>query len=171
MTSGEWLRQRLPDRFKPLLSGTQFGQFVSVGIVGAVADTAVLALTAFLFGLSDLWAKAAGAEVAILVMFLLNERWTFTDQGAVGSVPFLRRLGKSHLVRAGGVGVQLAIFWALIRPYRVQLSVAGTDVWVIVASLFSIGVATAINYVFESLFTWQIQAVSTQSSEPNTPND
>jgi len=167
MSVEDRVRRRLPDRFEPLLSGAQFGQFISVGVIGAVADTAVLALASFLFGLSDLWAKAAGVEVAILVMFLLNERWTFPDHGAIGYRPFLMRLGKSHLVRSGGVGVQLAIFWALVGPYGIELSIAGIELWFVVASLLSIGIATVINYVFESLFTWQVQTFESSTGEPS----
>ena len=154
----EGLRRRLPERFEPLLSGAQFGRFVSVGVLGAIADTAVLAGTVLLVGLPEFWAKAAGIEVAVVVLFLANERWTFTEQGRAGWVAFLTRLWRSHLVRTGGVGVQLAVFWALIVPYRIEFAVAGVDLWVLVASLVSIAVATALNYVLESLFTWQIQA-------------
>lgn len=158
MTLGDWLRQRVPGRFEPLLSGRQIGQFISVGAVGAVADTTVLTLAVVFFGLPDLSAKAVGIEVAILLMFLLNERWTFTDSGSVGHIPFFRRLVKSHLVRSGGVGVQLAVFWVLIHSYSVRFSVAGTDSWFALASLVSIAVAMVINYLFESLFTWQIHS-------------
>jgi putative flippase GtrA len=167
MSVDDRIKQWVPDRFEPLLSAAQFGQFISVGVVGAVADTAVLALASLLFGVSDLWAKAAGVEVAILIMFFLNEQWTFPDKGDLGYRPFLSRLWRSHLVRSGGVGVQLAIFWALVGPYSIQFSVAGADIWFVVASLISIGIATVINYVFESLFTWQVQTFESSTGEPS----
>ena len=159
----DWLRGWLPGRFEPLFSVATFGRFISVGILGAVADTAALSVATLLVGVGDIWAKAAGIEVAILVMFLVNERWTFTDQGDGGYLPYLARLGKSHLVRAGGAGVQLAVFWLLVGPYRVRLAVGGTDVWFLLASLFAIAVATGINYVFESLFTWQVGTAESPS--------
>lgn len=155
------LRQWVPDRLAPLLSVATFAKFVSVGVVGAVADTAVLLCFSLLFAAPELMAKAAGIEVAVIVMFLLNERWTFTDQSDGGTLPFLRRLVRSHVVRVGGVGVQLAVFWALVGPYRLRLVVTGTDIWFVVASLVSIAVATAINYVCESMLTWQVQATET----------
>ena len=34
----------IPDRFESLVSGVRFGQFVSVGVVGAVADISLLAV-------------------------------------------------------------------------------------------------------------------------------
>jgi Predicted membrane protein len=158
------LRQWLRARLGPLLSVATFGRFVSVGILGAVADTAALSVAILVLGVGELAAKIAGIEVAILVMFLLNERWTFTDQGEGGHWPSLARLGKSHLVRAGGSAIQLGVFWALIQPYRIRVAVGGTDVWVLLASLASIAVATVVNYVFEGLFTWQVGTTGSPST-------
>ena len=169
------LRQRLtrwlPERVEPLVSGTQFGQFVSVGALGAVADTLVLAAATLLVGVSELWGKAAGIEVAIVLMFLLNERWTFTSYGNSGWRPLLARLGKSHLVRSGGVAVQLTTFWTLTGPYAIQVTINGFDVWFLLASLASIGIATLINYVFEGLFTWDIGGTSSTANEKPSSAD
>ncbi|MBX0293853.1 GtrA family protein [Haloarcula nitratireducens] len=154
------LRDRLfgavPDRFQSLLSGVRFSQFVSVGVIGAISDNTVLAVLRLGFGVPELWAKAAGIETAILVMFLVNEHWTFSSVGAAGRIPFLKRLGKSHLVRAGGSSVQLVIYWFLTQWLTIQLVVYGTDLWFLAASPIAIGVAMFVNYVFESLFTWQV---------------
>lgn len=152
------VRRIVPDRFESLVSGVRFGQFVSVGVVGAISDNTVLAVLGLSFGVSDMWAKAAGVETAILVMFLVNEHWTFSSQGATGRRSFAKRLGKSHLVRSGGVAVQLAIYWLLTQWLTVELLVAGTDLWFIAASPLAIGVAMLVNYVAESIFTWQVHA-------------
>jgi putative flippase GtrA len=143
-------------RVDALLSGARFGQFVSVGVVGAISDNAVLATLKLLLGVPELWAKAAGVETAIVVMFLVNEHWTFAGQGESGRVPFLKRLGKSHLVRSGGVTVQLVVYWALVTLVDIELVVFGTDLWFLAASPIAIGVAMSVNYVFESLFTWEV---------------
>ena len=144
------------DRLEPLLSGVRFGQFLSVGVVGAVSDTAVLTAATLAVGLPQLWAKAAGIETAILVMFLVNEHWTFADRGATGRGAVLWRLGKSHLVRSGGVTVQLLAFAGLTRWVDPSVVVAGTDLWFVAASLLAIAVAMGVNYAFESVFTWQV---------------
>ncbi len=144
------------NRVEALLSGARFGQFVSVGIVGAASDNAVLATLRLLFGVPELWAKAAGVETAIVVMFLVNEHWTFAGEGEPGRGPFLRRLGKSHLVRSGGVTVQLVVYWLLIEQVDLTVTVSGTDLWFLLASPIAIAVAMLVNYVFESLFTWQV---------------
>jgi len=171
MSFRQRLTRWLPERVKPLVSGSQFGQFLSVGAVGAIADTIVLAAATLLVGVSELWGKAAGIEVAVVLMFLLNERWTFTSYGSGGWRPLLARLGKSHLVRSGGVAVQLAAFWLLTSPYAMQVSIRGVDVWFLLASLASIGIATVINYVFEGLFTWDIGDSGSTANETSGSTD
>ena len=153
---GERLRRLVPDRFEALVSGVRFGQFVSVGVVGAISDNTVLAVLRLAFGVPEFWAKVAGVETAILVMFLVNEHWTFSTAGEAGVRPFLTRLGKSHLVRSGGVTVQLAVYWLLTQHLPVTLVVAGTDLWFLAASPIAIAAAMSVNYVFESVFTWQV---------------
>jgi putative flippase GtrA len=146
----------LRTRAESLLSGVRFGKFLSVGVVGAISDNTVLAVLGLGFGVPELLAKAAGIETAILVMFLVNEHWTFAGQGQSGLVPFGRRLAKSHLVRAGGSSVQFAIYWGLTQRLDVTIVVYETDLWFLLASPIAIGFAMVINYVFESLFTWQV---------------
>ena len=165
MSVVETLHQRVPTRLEPLVSGGTFGRFLSVGIAGAVVDTAVLTLAVIVGGVPNLWAKLAGIEAAVVVMFLLNERWTFSEQGKAGIAAFVRRLGKSHLVRSGGVALQLATFWLLIGLPGIQLTVGGVDLWFIVASILSIGIAMLLNYVFEGLFTWDIHDEASTGDE------
>jgi len=152
----ESLLRLVPDRFEALVSGVRFGQFASVGVVGAIADNTVLTALGLAFGVAELPAKAAGVETAIVVMFLVNEHWTFSSAGSTGTRAFLGRLAKSHLVRVGGVSVQLVVYWLLTQRLAVELLVAGTDVWFIAASPIAIAAAMSVNYVFESIFTWQV---------------
>ena len=146
----------MADRLDALRSATRFGQFVSVGVVGAVVDNTTLAALRLGAGVPELAAKAAGVEAAILVMFLVNERWTFADEGRAGALAVLRRLLTSHGVRAGGVAVQLVVYWALTQRLDVTLVVAGTDLWFLAASPVAIAAAVLVNYVAESLFTWRV---------------
>ncbi|QGN06629.1 GtrA family protein [Halorhabdus sp. CBA1104] len=139
-----------------LLSGARFGKFVSVGVIGAISDNTVLAILGLGFAVPEMWAKAAGIETAILVMFAVNERWTFATEGTSGTRALLGRLVRSHLVRSGGVAVQLSIYWVLTQHLAVTLYVFGTDLWFLAASPIAIAVAMVVNYVFESLFTWQV---------------
>ena len=138
-----------------LLTPSRFGQFVSVGVVGAAFDLTVST------GLRELGvypelAVFVGIEVAVVVMFLLNDKWTFAGQGVAGLAAMLRRLLRSNLVRAGGILVQLGTFRLLYRVPDVQLTLASVDAWFVVAKVGGIGAGMVVNYVAESLFTWRV---------------
>ncbi|MFB6172695.1 MAG: GtrA family protein [Haloarculaceae archaeon] len=138
-----------------LASRDRFGQFVSVGAVGFVFDvTTSTALS--VAGVFPEVAAFAGIEVAIVVMFLLNDNWTFADEGHAGLGPTLRRLATSNLVRAGGILVQLVTFSAVFRLLHVDLTVAGVDGWFVVAKGTGIVAGMVVNYVAESLLTWRV---------------
>ena len=138
-----------------LLSGVRFGKFVSVGAVGAVFDLSVTFLLILQFGVAEEVAKVVGAEVAIVIMFFINEHWTFADEGEAGLLPTLRRLLKSNLVRSGGVAVQFLVVWALGR-LPISILVFGVDLWTFVPPPLAIGTSMLLNYVLESLVTWRV---------------
>ena len=140
----------------PLASGVRLGQFASVGVVGAVFDNLVLTILQLGTGLPTIVSKAVGIETAILVMFLVNERWTFAGEGKPGRRNLLRRLGRSHVVRAGGVTVQLVVFSLLYYGLDVRIEFAGENFWFLAASIIAIGVSMIVNYCFECLFTWRV---------------
>jgi len=140
-----------------LLRPSRFGRFVSVGVVGAAFDLTVST------GLRELGvypelAVFVGIEVAVVVMFLLNDNWTFEAQGVGGLPAMLRRLLRSNLVRAGGILVQLGTFRLLYRVPDVELTLVSIDAWFVVAKVGGIGAGMVVNYVAESLFTWRVTA-------------
>jgi putative flippase GtrA len=145
-------------KLEELYSGLRFGQFVSVGAVGATAETIVVAILTAGYGVLPQLAKAAGAEVSITLMFLINDRWTFSEAGAAGWLPRIRRYLKSHLVRAGGLLVGFAVLTALTSGTDVTLVVAGADLWPTVANAIGIGCGMVLNYLTEGLFTWRVGA-------------
>jgi len=143
-------------KLEELYSGIRFGQFVSVGAVGATAETIVVAILTAGYGVLPQLAKAVGAEVSITLMFLINDRWTFSEAGATGWLPRIRRYLKSHLVRAGGLLVGFAVLTALTSWTDVTLVVAGADLWPTVANAIGIGCGMLLNYLTEGLFTWRV---------------
>ena len=159
----------LRERLGAALSIARFGRFVSVGVVGTVCDllvllllsqtgiAAALAATLGVPSAAPEIAKVAGIETAVVVMFLLNERWTFDDVGAAGGRAFRRRLGKSHLARTAGIVVQLAVFSVAYRLFYVDVSFQSVDLWLLVASGCGIAAGTGANFITESLFTWRVQ--------------
>ncbi len=144
-------------RLDALLSGMRFGQFASVGIVGATADTAVLVTLTQLVGVSAEIANVLSIETAILVMFAINERWTFAAEGKAGVRALGRRLVRSHLVRAAGSTTQYVVFivllWYVFAPYA-----AGPEdlPWLLAAKGLGMAVGVVLNYTLESLVTWQV---------------
>lgn len=139
-----------------LLYLDRFKKFVSVGIVGAGIETVVFAVLTTVVGIGSIAAKGVGAELSISTMFLLNDRWTFATSGTFSQGAFLRRWGKSHLVRAVGLTVGFVVLILLVRIPDFSLPVAGIDAWPTVANAIGIGVGMVFNYVAESLYTWQV---------------
>lgn len=142
-------------RLDALLSGVRFGQFASVGALGAVCDTSLVVLLTTYGGIYRGSAKLVGAEVAIIVMFLVNEHWTFSAEGEAGRRSFLRRFLKSNLVRAGGVLVATVVF-VLVSGLNYRFPVGGESLWLVFSNGVGIGVGMVVNYVAESLFTWRV---------------
>lgn len=139
-----------------LRSRLRFGKFVSVGVVGAVCDTAVLLFLVEVVGLLEEIAVLIGIETAILVMFLINDNWTFADEGHRDRRSWLGRLLRSHLVRSGGSLTQFVVFVTIYRLLFVSVELVGIDAWLLFAKGAGIAVGMLVNYVFESLFTWQV---------------
>jgi putative flippase GtrA len=144
-------------RFAALVSGIRFGRFVSVGVAGAVFDVTTATVLREVGVFPEL-AVLVGIEVSVVVMFFLNDNWTFSAEGTSGVRPTLRRLLRSNVVRIGGIIVQLGVFGLLYRVVAVEFTVAGLDGWFIVSKVGGIGVGFLVNYVAESLFTWRVHA-------------
>jgi len=145
-------------KLEELYSGIRFGKFVSVGAVGATAETLVVAFLTAGYGVLPQLAKAVGAEVSITLMFLINDHWTFPNAGAMGWLARIRRYLKSHVVRAGGLAVGFAVLTVLTSWTDVTLVVAGADLWPTVANVIGIGCGMLLNYLTEGLFTWRVGA-------------
>lgn len=142
---------------RALATPAQFGKFVSVGAVGAVCDTLVLLVLVEGVGVQAELAALVGIEVSILVMFALNEGWTFRRAGGGGWLATTRRLVRSHAVRAGGTLTQFLLFVTVYRLLFVDITAVGLDVWLLVAKGTGILAGLGLNYVFEVLFTWRVQ--------------
>jgi len=125
----------------------RFGRFLSVGVVGFVIDMLVITGLTEGFAIPTLWAKLASAEAAIIVIFALNERWTFQRWGEAEIISLLRRFATSNIVRTGGVAVATAVLLALNGWF---------GVWVPIANAIGIAIGFVVNFVFESLLTWRV---------------
>ncbi|MGM0606259.1 MAG: GtrA family protein [Halobacteriota archaeon] len=138
-----------------LASGKRFGQFASVGAVGAVVDLSISSTLTLAGLVAPAFAKVIGAEAAIVVMFLINDRWTFAEAGRTGRMPVVRRFLKSNLVRSGGLAVQFVVVVGLTGT-GTSVYVGETDLWPVLTMPIAIGCSFLVNYVAESLFTWRV---------------
>jgi putative flippase GtrA len=138
-----------------LRSRVRFGKFVSVGAFGAACDAAVLVALTQVGVLPEI-ATLVGIETAILVMFAINERWTFADHGGDDGRSLAGRLLRSHGVRAAGSLTQFVVFVAIFRGIPMTVPFLGVNLWLLVAKGGGIAVGMVVNYVFESLLTWRV---------------
>jgi putative flippase GtrA len=139
-----------------ILTQTRISQFVSVGVVGATVETIIVAIfTSFQF-LAPLSAKTIGAGVSISIMFFINDRWTFDNHGDTGTIALITRWIKSHMVRVVGLTVSFFVLYLLINIIEYSFQIFGAELWPTVANGIGIGAGMVINYIMESLFTWNI---------------
>jgi putative flippase GtrA len=139
-----------------LIHTTRIGQFVSVGAIGAIIETLIVAVLTAGFDVGPLFSKAIGAEASISTMFSINDRWTFAKEGSATSVAILKRWMKSHFVRTGGLAISFTVLYILTSYLEISLNIYGADFWPAVANFIGISVGMIINYVAESLITWDI---------------
>lgn len=125
----------------------RIAKFAAVGAVGATCDYAVLIALVELWSVSLEVAKLAAAETAIVVMFAINERWTFSRWGKAGWRAVSRRLAISNWVRIGGIIVAVGCLSVLVRVFGAPY---------LLANAVGIGVGFVINYFAESVFTWRV---------------
>lgn len=133
--------------FDALASGVRFGQFISVGITGALVETVLITILTGPASVALLPAKLVSTEISILLMFFINDRWTFSRQGKTELVSLLKRILKSNFIRIGGVAVATTVLLVLSKQFGLLVPVA---------NIIGIGAGFLVNFVFESLVTWRV---------------
>lgn len=138
-----------------LLDWTRLRQFIAVGFVGTGVDLSISIPLVVTTEITPELAKFLGAEAAIILMFLINDRWTFGEVDSSGYLHQVRRLVKSNIVRGGGVAIQLTAVFLLTRM-DLAVFVAGTDIWPILTMPIAIACGFLANYLGESVITWRV---------------
>lgn len=137
----------ITDRLGRLASPTRFRRFLLTGGLGMVVDMVLLALVVELGLLPPVLGKIVSAESAFLVMFAVNETWTFSQFGSGEGRDLLHRFVSSHGVRIFGVAIAVGVLYVLHEIY---------GVWYLLANAAGIGFGFLANYTFESLITWRV---------------
>ncbi|MCL9814886.1 GtrA family protein [Natranaeroarchaeum aerophilus] len=137
----------LQARLRSLASGGRLVRFATVGLVGTTIDFAVLISLVEHWELPLELAKIIAVEAAILVMFVLNDRWTFSQWGRDGYRSLLARLATSNAVRLGGLTVATVVLSALVRVFGVPY---------LLANAVGIACGFVVNFLAESYFTWSV---------------
>ena len=122
-------------------------RFSIVGVIGAGINTSFLWLLTDLAGLFYLFSSAIAIEIAIIIQFLLNDRWTFRERKTKDLKQFIERILKSNLWRSGGLALNVAILY-LLTEYA--------GLYYLISNIFGIVCAFILNYVLESRLTWGI---------------
>lgn len=138
------ITDRLPES---LVSEERFSRFLVVGLAGFLIDQTVLTALIEVASAPLEVAKLASAETAIIVMFFINDRWTFAAWGEESHRSVVSRLVRSNLVRIGGILVATAVLSILVR---------GAGMPYLAANAVGIGCGFIVNYTFETLFTWRV---------------
>ncbi len=123
----------------------RFLRFCLVGGLGTLVNLSLLfALTNL--GLFYLASGALGIEAGLITNFILNKEWTFGDRKVSGAKYVMKSLAKDHLVRSGGIAINLLVLWILT-------SLVG--LWYLFSQVIGIGIATLWNFGGNKWFTWE----------------
>ena len=148
-------------RLSGLLSRDRIVQFIAVGTVGAAVDISLLTLFHGILGFDLLASKLTSAEISFVVMFAINEHWTFSDFGRTTVRATVKRFLRSNSVRIGGLLTATGVLVFLTST---------TGMWYLLANVIGIGVGFFVNYSFESLFTWRTHDSVPGDSRENPEN-
>ncbi|HKW04564.1 MAG TPA: GtrA family protein, partial [Nitrososphaerales archaeon] len=125
-------------------------KFAIVGATGVVINYLVVAAFKYFFsGINLVFGDASGIELSIVNNFILNDRFTFSQPGKVGSGSLAETLGrfaKYNLVSLLSSAVNLGVFYYLNTLRQVFW------VW---SLLVAILVAFVVNYLGSSRWAWR----------------
>jgi putative flippase GtrA len=123
-------------------------KFSLVGGIGAVINTIFLWLFTDVAGIYYLYSSIVAIEIAIVMQFIMNDRWTFKEQKTTQVAQFLTRLVKSNIWRSSGLAVNIGVLY-LLTEYA--------GVYYLLSNIVGIFCAFLLNYLLESRFTWGVR--------------
>ncbi|MDI6810115.1 MAG: GtrA family protein [archaeon] len=140
---------KLPDRVAALrMDVLRLIKFSIVGVIGAGINTGFLWVLTDVAGLFYLFSAVVAIEIAILMQFLMNDRWTFKETKTKHIGQFITRIFKSNVWRSGGLAVNVGVLY-LLTEYM--------GVYYLLSNIVGIICAFLLNYILESRFTWGVK--------------
>ena len=120
-------------------------KFGTVGASGVFVDMGLLYFLTEFGGLHQVLSAGLATETAILWNFTWNDLWTFNGIGKEKLKHFISRALKFNTVSLVGLGLKVAVFWALTEF---------TGLYYLLANLIAIFVVFAWNYFGNVAWTW-----------------
>jgi dolichol-phosphate mannosyltransferase len=120
-------------------------KFGTVGASGVIVNMGLLYTLTEFAGLFYLFSSAIAVETSIIWNFFWNETWTFSEIGKETWRKFFERLAKFNTVSLVGLGLNLAILFALTE-------FAGLHY--LISNVFAIMAVFAWNYLGNVKWTW-----------------
>jgi len=140
---------KLPDRVAALkMDVLRLVKFSIVGVIGAGINTGFLWVLTDVARLYYLFSSVVAIEIAILMQFLMNDRWTFKETKTQHVEQFIKRVFKSNVWRSGGLAVNIGVLY-LLTEYM--------GVYYLLSNIVGIICAFLLNYILESRLTWGIK--------------
>ena len=119
---------------------TRLSKFLAVGGTGVLVNSLALLILFQWAHLPLMVASALSAELGIINNFYWNDRWTFKRTQLS-----LRRFARFNLVSLAGLLITTGTLWVLVRHL---------GIYYLTANLLGVALATAWNFVANSLWTW-----------------
>lgn len=120
-------------------------RFALVGAGAAGIQLVLLAAFVEVAGLQYLIAAAIAIEITILLQFVVNNAWTFSESGHVTVRTYLTGLAKTNLVRGTAIPIQLGVLYTIVSQTPIPYLVAN-GVGIVVSGFY--------RYWFDSRWTW-----------------
>ncbi|MFB6181163.1 MAG: glycosyltransferase [Candidatus Nanohalobium sp.] len=122
----------------------EYFKFAFIGGLGAAINSAVLYILTEYLGVYYVYSSFAAIEAAIIIMFFLNNLYTFSEtKSSVGEI--LEGLLRSNLIRSLGIAVNIGLLWALTSVF---------GLYYLVSNIIAIFVASVVNFYGERNFNW-----------------
>lgn len=138
------LRYVFRQRIKQVITGS-FGKFLVVGTIGFIINTVILELLVRL-GIHPAIGSGAGAELAIISNFILNNSWTFGSRRARG-LAAIAKFFQFNVTSLGAVLIQSGTVWLGSMAFGVS-----AYRWFY---LFGVGIGLLWNYIMYSKVIWK----------------